>query len=139
MRRDAARGQLVPVGLQRAWFSNLSKWAYNVDVEQTIPLPQWRLPRAPPTIATRASADTVLLFTAGSRAAANTYLDASIQYRAASRNWNVTAFVNNLINKQPVVRAQGTGATETASSTLPMWVRREPMDCGPTSVSRSTY
>jgi iron complex outermembrane receptor protein len=94
-------------------FPNLSKWAYNVDVEQTIPLPNGASLSGTANYRHQGERDTSLLFTAGSRAAANTYLDASIQYRAASRNWNVTAFVNNLINKQPVVRAQGTGVNNS--------------------------
>jgi len=94
-------------------FPNLSKWAYNVDVEQTFSLPGGGSLSGTANYRYQGERDTSLLFTAGSTAASNTYLDANIQYRAASGKWDVTAFVNNLINRQPVVRAQGTGAGNT--------------------------
>jgi iron complex outermembrane receptor protein len=91
-------------------FPNLSKWAYNLDLEQTFPLSDGASLSGIANYRHQGERDTSLLFTAGSRAAANTYMDTSVQYRAASGKWDVTAFVNNLINKQPVVRAQATGA-----------------------------
>ena len=94
-------------------FPNLSKWAYNVDVEQTFNLPDGGALSATANYRYQGERDTSLLFTAGSRADSNTYMDANIQYRAASKKWHVTAFVNNLINKQPAVRAQGTGANRS--------------------------
>jgi iron complex outermembrane recepter protein len=94
-------------------FPNLSRWAYNIDVEQAFSLPDGGSLSGTANYRYQGELDTSLLFTAGSRAASNTYLDANIQYRAASGKWDVTAFVNNLINRQPVVRAQGTGAGGT--------------------------
>ena len=94
-------------------FPNLSKWAYNLDLEQSFNLPDGASIAAIANYRHQGERDTSLLFTAGSRAAANTYMDANIQYRAASSKWDVTAFVNNLINKQPVVRAQGTGVNNS--------------------------
>jgi len=94
-------------------FPNLSKWAYNLDVEQTFPLPAGGYISATANYRYQGERDTSLLFTAGSRADANKYMDATIQYRSASGKWDVTGFVNNLINKQPVVRAQATGANGT--------------------------
>jgi iron complex outermembrane receptor protein len=91
-------------------FPNLSRWAYNIDVEQTIPLPNGASLSGIANYRYQGERDTSLLFTAGSRADSNKYMDANIQYRSASGKWDVSAFVNNLINQQPVVRAQGTGA-----------------------------
>src|SRR5581483_1309367 len=83
---------------------------YNIDVEQTIPLPNGASLSGIANYRYQGERDTSLLFTAGSRADSNKYMDANIQYRSASGKWDVSAFVNNLINQQPVVRAQGTGA-----------------------------
>jgi iron complex outermembrane receptor protein len=94
-------------------FPNLSKWAYNVDVEQTFPLPAGGYIAAAANYRYQGERDTSLLFTAGSRADSNTYMDATIQYRSASGKWDVTGFVNNLIDKQPVVRSQASGANGT--------------------------
>lgn len=90
-------------------FPNLSKLAANLDVEQVFPLANGGEISAQLNLRYQGPRETSLQFTAGSRTASSRFMDANIQYRAPGGNWDLTAFVNNLVNNQAIVRAQATG------------------------------
>jgi iron complex outermembrane recepter protein len=91
-------------------FPNLSKWAYNVDLEQTFQLPTGGSISATANYRFQGARETSLLFTDGARAEANKFMDANVQYRTDSGKWDLTAYVNNLVRNRSIVRAQATGA-----------------------------
>jgi iron complex outermembrane receptor protein len=91
-------------------FPGLSKWAGNVTAEQTFPLPNGSSLSFEADLRYQGRRDTSLQFTDGSRSASATGLDANLHYRSAAGKWDLTAFVNNLINNQAIGRAQATGA-----------------------------
>jgi len=88
-------------------------WALNTTAEQTFPLANGAAISFEADLRYQGRRDTSLQFTDGSRSAASTGLDANLHYRSASGNWDLTAFVNNLINNQAIGRAQATGAGNT--------------------------
>jgi iron complex outermembrane receptor protein len=113
---STSRCTVTPLGAQYLWdcsglgFINLPKWAYNLDVTQSFGLPGGGELSATANYRYTGARDTSLLFTNGSRADANKFMDASIQYRPASGNWDVTAFYNDLIRSRSITRAQAGGA-----------------------------
>ncbi|HXC59339.1 MAG TPA: TonB-dependent receptor [Steroidobacteraceae bacterium] len=94
-------------------FPGLSKWAYNLDGEQTFHLPGGSSISVQANYRYQGPRDTSLQFTNGSRTAASKFMDANLQLRAPSGNWDVTAYVNNLIRNQAIVRAQATGVSNS--------------------------
>ena len=94
-------------------FPGLSKWAGNVTAEQTFPLANGSSISFEADLRHQGPRDTSLQFTNGSRSASATGLDANLHFRSASGNWDLTAFVNNLINNQAIGRGQSTGAGNT--------------------------
>jgi iron complex outermembrane receptor protein len=91
-------------------FPGLSKWAANVNAEQTFPLANGATISLEADFRYQGPRDTSLQFTDGSRSASTTGLDANLHFRDASGKWDITAFANNLVNNQAVGRAQATGA-----------------------------
>jgi iron complex outermembrane receptor protein len=86
-------------------FVNLSKWSYNLDAQQTLPLSNGAAFVAEANFRFQSARNSSLTFVAGSRTPASSFLDANIRYRAASGKWDLTAFVNNAVNNQRVVNA----------------------------------
>lgn len=109
----------TPQGPQFQWncsglgFINLPEWAYNLDVTQSFNLPGGGSLSATANYRYTGSRDTSLLFTDGSRAAPNKFMDASLQYRPAAGNWDVTAYYNDLVSSRSITRAQATGANNS--------------------------
>lgn len=108
---------VTPLGVQYQWdcsglgFINLPEWAYNLDITQSFRLFNGGTLAATANYRYTGSRDTSLLFTDGSRASPNKFMDASIQYRPASGNWDLTAYYNDLITNRSVTRAQATGSS----------------------------
>ena len=86
-------------------FVNLSKWSYNLDASQTLPLSNGAAFVAEVNFRFQSARNSSLTFVAGSRTPASSFLDANIRYRAASGKWDLTAFVNNAVDSQRVVNA----------------------------------
>jgi len=113
---STSRCTVTPLGVQYLWdcsglgFVNLPEWAYNLDVTQSFNLPNGASLSATANYRYTGARDTSLLFTNGSRAEANKFMDASLQYRPATGDWDVTAFYNDLIQSRSVTRAQATGS-----------------------------
>jgi iron complex outermembrane receptor protein len=113
---STSRCNVTPLGGQFQWdcsglgFINLPEWAYNLDVTQSFNLPNGGSLSATANYRYTGARDTSLLFTNGSRAEANKFMDATLQYRPASGDWDVTAFYNDLIKSRSVTRAQAGGA-----------------------------
>ena len=107
---------VTPLGAQYRWdcsglgFINLPEWAYNLDVTQSFNLPNGASLAATANYRYTGARDTSLLFTNGSRADPNKFMDVSLQYRPASDDWDVTAYYNDLIQSRSVTRAQAGGA-----------------------------
>jgi iron complex outermembrane receptor protein len=114
---STSKCNVTPQGGQFRWdcsglgFVNLPELSYNLDVTQSFNLPRGGTLSATANYRYTGERDTSLLFTDGSRAAPNKFMDASVQYRPASGNWDVTAYYNDLITSRSVTRAQATGSS----------------------------
>jgi iron complex outermembrane receptor protein len=99
-------------------FVNLSKWAFNFDATQTVPLANGAAVVGEVNLRYQSGRNNSLLFIQGSRTAALTVVDLNVRYRPASGRWDLTGFVNNVANDQRrTYGALQTGSGPTATTT----------------------
>ncbi|MGZ3273941.1 MAG: TonB-dependent receptor [Caulobacteraceae bacterium] len=90
-------------------FVNLPNWSYNIDAQQTVPLPNGDAIVGAANLRYQASRNNSITFTQGSATPASTLLDLTLAYRPHGAKWDITAFVNNATNFQTPTGAPTTG------------------------------